>query len=184
MKLEREWRQFGYFSKDPNKSIEKIKGEILFVDAPHYCFFGTQPNTEYSRKKEVLIKRLLSTNGRDFLTRHPVIATAVPINIDSPTDFYENPFDAYRLVLLDGHHRVRFAPKYGILSVPTAILSLSQTAQAYKIDSVSKMNEILNHWTNETLASFSKKMVNFSSPRLITFEKNSQGLLVPKPITF
>jgi hypothetical protein len=184
MKLERELSQFRYFSKDPNKIIGEIKGEILFVDVPHYCFFGTQPITEYSQKKETLVKRLLSTNGKDFLTRCPVISTALPVNINSPNDFYDNPHDVYQLVLLDGHHRVRFAPKYGILSIPTTILSLSQTAEAYKIHSISKMNDILNRWTNETLASFSKKMINFNSQRLITFEINSRGILVPKPITF
>jgi hypothetical protein len=180
MLTESQWQHFQYFSKEPHRLIEKIRGEVLLGELPKVCFAGTQKLSEYSRKKERRVKRLFKKEGKKTLDNWPVISCALPI-IDKKgmfiPDFFDNPAGTYQLVLLDGHHRVRYAPIFDIYNIPTVILTLSQTAEAYKVETLDRMATILETWMQESLGSFSKKMPNLLLPQPITFSRSPNGLI-------
>jgi len=178
MNIEIDWQKFRYFSRDPRALIEKIEGPVLIADVPRHCFFGTQPLSEYSKKKREGIEELFREKGLEFLKQNPVIACALPLKRNTPNlDFYQNPAGVYQLALLDGHHRVRYAPLYGINVIPTVILSLSQTAKMYNKNDPLEMAFILDRWIEDTMASFSRVIRDFRIPNFVTFQITSKGLI-------
>lgn len=173
---ENQWKHFKYFSKDPQKIVEKVIGDIIIAQVPRACFVGAQRIDEYSRKKEQRVKKLFEVEGENFLKKWPVVTCALPLTHgSSEMDFYNNPDASYSLVLLDGHHRVRFAPIYGIDEIPTIILSLTQTANAYKVDTLDKMAETLLFWTQDAMSTFFKRQPNLGYSHPVGFERGAKG---------
>jgi len=113
------------------------------------------------------------------MERWPVIACAVPVRSEGDPDFDKNPDGLYCITTLDGHHRIRYAPKYRIFEARTVVLTLSQTAYAYGVDRLDKMLDILNCWTAEVLESASRKGIQVSiNNHFVTFGKKPSGLLL------
>jgi len=178
---EHNWQHFQYFSKDPSKIVERVSGEITVAQVPHNFFLGVQRVDEYSRKKEEGVRKLFKEKGSEFLKQWPVVTCALPLTHCSPElDFYDNPSADYNIVLLDGHHRVRYAPIFGIDVVPAIILTLTQTANAYKIDSLATMAQTLATWTEDATYTFSKRKSNLGFSYPIYFKQGANGLVPVK----
>jgi len=60
---ENNWRKFQYFSKDPNKIIEKITGDVLITSVPLICFSPTQRFDEFLSNKEKRVKKHFEQEG-------------------------------------------------------------------------------------------------------------------------
>lgn len=172
------WQHFRYFSRDPNKLVEKIDGQITIASVSLDCFSPTQRFDEFLIKKEKRVKSHFEEEGIEFMQKWPVIACALPVTFNNDPDFDKNPNGLYYITTLDGHHRIRYAPKYRIFVAPTIILTLSQTAFAYDVDNLNRMSDILNTWTADVLESAAERgMALPQSNNFVTFEKSLGGLI-------
>lgn len=172
------WRKFRYFSKDPNTLLKEIKQE-LYVSMLHvYFLFGSQTLNEYSQKKRKKVEANYRQFGGDLLDDFPIIVTALPCDLNNSL-LYEDIFEGveYMLVLLDGHHRVRYGPKYGIRDFPSVILTPSQTALAYGRNNIQEMLYLINGWVDSTLTSFIRREPNLSLPKSAFFSKDGIRLI-------
>ncbi len=103
------------------------------VMVPIKILSGTQNGEAYSQSRRRYVENQMRTNGVQFLQENPIQACFIP----SDGDQNGNQFG--RLAILEGHHRARYAPKYGISKVPTAIFTLEQTARV-----LNKIGETFN----------------------------------------
>lgn len=78
--------------------------------------FGTQLPAIYSGSKRKRVERLLSEQGVRFLQENPIITCAVPL------------IDHTAILILDGHHRVRYSGKFNITYIPSILLSIEEWA--------------------------------------------------------
>lgn len=152
-----------------NIFTEEVLHEGVRLMIPRGYIFGTQEKGEYdssknrSINKTKLAKKALKEGGINYLKENPVILCTLP---------GEN---ALQLALVDGHHRTRYAPRYGIRTIPSIILTAEQTAPILtevfepkpKVPFTSKEIEgILSCWIAETLNSF-KEIPDHLQPRVI-----------------
>ena len=125
-----------YFDIDPQLFHEKKKkSQLLLINIANLN--GIQPPEEYSESKNKKIEELYrayQTMGNPAqLTRDfPIICCAVP-NLEVTNPMFEQslaeiiPDTEYNMAIIDGHHRVRYGPKYGVCDFYCSVNSLSQT---------------------------------------------------------
>ncbi len=125
-----------YFDIDPQLFGEKHKvSELLVVNIGYLN--GIQPPVEYTEEKRKKIEELyriyIEMGDINLLTRDfPVISCAVP-NLNVTDSLFDLalmeliPDIDYNLAIIDGHHRVRYGPKYGIRDFYCSVYSLTQT---------------------------------------------------------
>lgn len=132
------------------------------VAIPLYYLHGRQPAEEYDRKKTLAIKKDLERYGLSYLRRYPILTCGIPT------------INGLQIVIIDGHHRARYSPKYGIYAVPSLIFDSAQMAKAYKIGTAD-FEQRLQEEVSETIRSFSQRMgQNYRLPQLVkgAFEVN------------
>ncbi len=124
-----------YFDIDPQLFEEKQKkNQLLIINIAHLN--GIQPPDEYSEAKnkkiEELYKAYQAMGNSTQLTRDfPIICCAVP-NLKVADPMFEQvlleliPDTEYNLAIIDGHHRVRYGPKYGVDNFYCLVYPLSQ----------------------------------------------------------
>lgn len=165
--------KISYFSVDPIQFKEGLVHwqakwiNIAFLN-------GIQLPDEYSNKKRRLIENLYGeyqqiSAPNNLTLDFPIICCAIPCA--TPDDITFNIGSAslvqdmdYYLAILDGHHRVRYGPKFGVKEFYCAIYPLSQSLLQMKklnrIDSSTNLGEYYNdliHNISTVLASFSQK---------------------------
>lgn len=161
-----------YFDIDPQLFKERQKKtRLTIVNIANLN--GIQPLSEYSVSKgekiEELYKSYANMGNVAQLTRDfPVTCCAVPSMVVSDPDFElaltELTQDAgYYLAIIDGHHRVRYGPKFGVTDFYCSVFSLSQTLLHLKknrklASSVSPEGyyKMLIHGMSTTIESFSQ----------------------------
>lgn len=82
---------------------------------PRQFLWGSQPKTEYCHSSRRRVDAELRRFGIRFLEENPPIVFA-----------QEKPVGTTRLVIYDGHHRVRIAPRHGIHNIPCSIYTPEQ----------------------------------------------------------
>lgn len=93
------------------------QGEPYIV--PIQFLHGRQEKGEFSRRKRLLAERELATKGIRFLLEDPIVTCAIPNNGD------------IQIVIIDGHHRTRYAPEFGIREIPSLIFTPHQLTDAF-----------------------------------------------------
>ena len=94
-------------------ALEELAQQKPLVWAPVSHLWGRQTPGEYSHQTERFIKTMYASSyGFDWLLQHPIWLYAC-------TDYV---FDHNnKLIIIDGHHRARYAPKYGITDMPAIV---------------------------------------------------------------
>jgi len=117
---------------------------------------GRQPTFEYASKKINTIANEYQTHGPTYLREYPIWLCALPIQA------------GFQLVIYDGHHRVRYGPKYGITHFPSIVFTPEQIAQAQNIP-VDVLVAQLSAQVRDTTDSFSRIMgPKFQPPQPVT----------------
>lgn len=96
-------------------------------------------------------------------------------------DFYQNcqqivlgqPFN---IVILDGHHRVRFAPIFHIFEIPALVITLEQATQLYN-SSPEGFVQQLERSMAETLLSFQRRRPDLPPPLPVIFTHQEGNFL-------
>lgn len=158
-----------YFDIDPQLFKEKKTSQLMLVNIGNLN--GIQPPDEYSEAKNKKIKELYKIyqelgNPMQLTRDFPIICCAVPnLEVADPM-FIQSlseiiPDAEYNLAIIDGHHRVRYGPKYGVRDFYCSVYSLSQTLlnmkKLKKLDCQVKPEEyykILIHGMSTTIEAF------------------------------
>lgn len=119
--------------------------EKIRVTVPQRVVFGIQPREEYRNGSSKRVKAELNQHGREFLERNPVFVVAVWSSLD-----------LLRLILVDGHHRARYAPRYGIRELPCEV-SLVESLEAVTNYAPASLAPALLSWVEDTMASFGRQ---------------------------
>lgn len=122
-------------------------GQRLII--PRTFLFGTQELSEYSNAKREQVLAEFKRHGKTYMRKNPVIV------------LHSNFENGTQLIIVDGHHRVRYAPKYRITDIPCLVVS-AETLTAI-------INEEKN--TNITPAQFSAEMQQNAANALNSFDK-------------
>ncbi len=172
------WKKFRYFSKDPQTLLTEVKEQPHRGVIPIDVLYGTQALTEYSNKKRRQVEINYHNHGKALLEQFPIITTAIPCADCNDLDLFTSIFPdvKYSVVLLDGHHRVRYGPLFGIRHFPAIILSPLQTTIVYGKTDVFETIGIINDWVNNSLRSFSQKNSSLSIPNFVSFKKEGLNL--------
>ncbi len=93
------------------------QGEPYIV--PIQFLHGRQEKEEFSHRKRLLAERELATKGIRFLLEDPIVTCAIPNNGDM------------QIIIIDGHHRTRYAPEFGIRQIPSLIFTPDQLTDAF-----------------------------------------------------
>lgn len=139
---------------------EKIgaNGQKLIV--PRTYLFGTQELSEYSQAKRKQVIREFEQHGEKYMQENPVIVLG-------------HTFEkGIQLIIIDGHHRVRYAPKFGIVNIPCLIVdSKTLTAVINKTKDTNIDPEEFSLKTLQNVAnalnSFDQRIVNYKSPQFV-----------------
>lgn len=118
------------------------------VTVPQRVVFGIQPREEYRNGSTKRVKSELSRAGIEFLQANPVFIVAL---------WSSN--EKLRLVLVDGHHRARYAPRYGIRDLPCEV-SFVESLEAVAKYAPNTLAPVLLGWMDDTLASFGRHEVH------------------------
>jgi hypothetical protein len=135
-----------------------IKGYRLLI--PRAYLFGTQELTEYSQAKRKQILAEFEKDQDQYMHNNPVIVLA---------NSFEN---GIQLIIIDGHHRVRYAPKFGINNIPCLIVdpkTLISIINSEKGTSMSteEFTSRIEQNVADALNSFDQKIVNYKSPQFV-----------------
>lgn len=127
---------------------------------PIQYLHGTQLPEEYDSRKRKQVERHLAAEGMAYLLRHPVVSCML-------TD----PIGA-TLAIYDGHHRMRYAPEYGIYLIPTIVTDAVDLVDILrstgKADfSTEVFTDHLRESVDETLTAFDNRMPSYKRPRII-----------------
>lgn len=127
----------------------KLTQEPFRLVIPRRLLWGSQPQDHYCHSSRREISRRLAQSGIEFLKENP------------PIVFAQEQHSLTRLVIYDGHHRTRLAPKFGIHDIPCTVYTLQQlyenNKQLYPNDfkcSLTDFIESLNRRVIWTLESF------------------------------
>lgn len=102
---------------------EFFQNKSTYLEAPACIFWGTQEIGEYDKEKEKATRRSLRERGIDFLRENPTYSVLVPGSRGTI------------IAVLDGHHKTRYAPAYGINIIPTLITEIPPLAAVLEQDS-------------------------------------------------
>ncbi len=130
---------------------------------PSLYLHGRQTPSEYRSASTKHVDEELSKHGFHFLLTNPINLCIMPC---------ENGLIP---VILDGHHRVRRAPKFGITNIPAFIYSLEETAQFLHMKT-SDVSEEFSHQIIVAISEFSRKYTHYEAPKIISFAKNMEEL--------
>jgi len=165
-----------------NKAMEGIIQQKIPSDIgpkiwiPRWNLFGWQPPKEYTQVKRKLVRKAFSQDPL-FLNKEPALTCLVPYKEDQS-----------RIIVLDGHHRVRESGRIRIKngkseellykSVPIRIFSPEEAADLlnrsgrYRLGNNGKhpwtkelLIEDLNEDVNIALGLFQEQMPDFKSPQ-------------------
>lgn len=93
-------------------------GQRLII--PRGLLWGRQREDEYSRKKRKLAEQEYREKGINFLYENPVIVVMLPMGKNG-----------LQLVIIDGHHRVRYAPGFDIHDIPCLVFTPRQLVRVF-----------------------------------------------------
>ncbi|HZJ18703.1 MAG TPA: hypothetical protein VFD45_03755 [Patescibacteria group bacterium] len=130
-----------------------------FVISRSYLF-GTQELSEYSQAKRRQVLAEFEIDGRDYMLKNPVIVLS-------------NSFaNGIQLIIIDGHHRVRYAPKFEITDIPCLIIdaeTLTSVINEEKGTTLTPEQFLLETQQNvaNALESFDKRIVNYRPPQFL-----------------
>jgi hypothetical protein len=110
---------------------------------PDELLWGRQERYEYNLNHGTRIKRKLKQEGVAFLQRNPITCCPLEIARGQYT----------LLVIIDGHHRTRFAPTANIFTIPAMIKTLEEIAELEK-KPVAKIESELHDQIGLALMSF------------------------------
>ncbi|PIP74598.1 MAG: hypothetical protein CO028_03935 [Candidatus Levybacteria bacterium CG_4_9_14_0_2_um_filter_35_21] len=136
---------------------EKINGQGQKLIIPRRFLFGTQELTEYSQLKRKQIIEDLEIKGLNYLLENPVIVLACEFD------------KGIELAIVDGHHRVRYAPIFHIFDIPCLITdanilsSIINKEKGKHLDPGEFCMQIQQNAAN-TLKSFADRITDFKSP--------------------
>lgn len=114
-----------YASEEVMKAYTKEHGTRLLV--PRRYLYGSQTTEEYDNSKRKRVEGALRTNGIDYLLQNPVVVCSLLDLSNGVT----------KLVIYNGHHRVRFSGKFGINNIPSIGLTpeeLTEMINIYRIE--------------------------------------------------
>lgn len=158
-----------YFSVNPAE-FSQVAGEPLLVaEIPINWLLGIQPINEYSEGKRRKTLQLYDQEGVGVLKRFPIYCCALPNNPSNDDSLRMLlPETPYMLIILDGHHRVRFGSLRNILIFNTNIYSVEQAFNGFRklgknpthiknLNSIPDFIRDLNSSINTTLDSFIRR---------------------------
>lgn len=129
------------------------------MEVPRSVVFGRQLTQEYRPASERLVKRALQEQGYQFLLQNPVFLVAL-----------QTVPHACQLVLIDGHHRTRYAPVYGIHTLPAEIATVESLAAAVGVEVGILIQGLITSMA-EAGDSFGKRGYSVQGSTLSTSEK-------------
>lgn len=139
-----------------------LKGEYQYskVLIPKYYLFGIQEQEEYSSIKREKFKLNSIDNENNFLLNNPILTTTLFFN------------DCAQIIILDGHHRARYAKTK---TIPSFLLDVNEAAKLYQKTLVD-FELYISHGVVEALKSFSS-MPNEKQPKLFPKIQNMNELI-------
>lgn len=154
------------------KEITRGIGTRMII--PNAYLFPRQSAGEYGQRKRQQIEAEFKRNPH-YLADNPIIATALE---------YEN---STIVVIIDGHHRVRYGPKYGIREIPSIVLSMEELVYVLNMGEVRNnpvtLKSVKGKIEREILAaqeSFTRRGMSDSKlPMAVPSRKN-----IPELLTF
>lgn len=182
-----------YHEIDPPIAYKEILEKDEYVATGYFIrpFLNPiQPPSEYSRSKRKDVENLFKKKGIQTFQEYPLLLCALPLTGRYPLSEIE-PNMEYRVVILDGHHRVRHLPKE-LANKPlfSVCFSLSQGARVYreanprlKDKTDEEMLEEFHSYADTSLYELSKVMPRLVTPPNIQFSIGKNGLLLPKKAT-
>lgn len=137
--------------------------DILRLIIPAYFVFGRQRMDEYDNKKRQFVERGLKEKGLAYLLDYPALLVALFCR------------DLAQLVLIDGHHRTRYAPNCGIRQIPCCVAPLPVVAETIFRQSPKECEDTLMIQISETLISFNC-LPDTKKPKTVQGVANMQQL--------
>ena len=155
-----------YAVHDPSVDVEILLGYAVPVsDIPRRHLFGIQTQQEY----ECIKRRRVRTDYQEhpeLLAEHPILTCAYPAHPVSNPDQLRTitPGLRYNLMITDGHHRTRYAPR-GVRTIPGRILTVEEalhtmpnlahfTGGETPDENLMRTYEQLGAWMRDTIYSF------------------------------
>lgn len=91
----------------------------IYTEIPVGLLWPTQPVEHYRRPSTRYVIQILSMQGSRFLRDNPISVILVSNS---------------HLAIYDGHHRARFAPKFGIRMIPSLVTDINTVAEVFNRD--------------------------------------------------
>ncbi len=160
--------------------LVRFRGSVRFGRFGASQLFGLQERHEFSASEEKRVKRGYASFGPAYLETNPIIVCAFPSGISHTYEPEEiESGKQYSLLIVDGHHRVRFGPTRAVREFPAYILPVAQTLKLYEHVGSRESIESLQGAANAAIDSFSRVMPYYRGPRETTFDDEDLGRRLP-----
>jgi|SRR3989344_1827483 len=149
--------------------LKEILSEGIPLLIPRVYLFGRQEKESYDNGKRRSAEKRLKKEGINFLLQEPIIVCALPLNNDT------------QLVIVDGHHRTRYAGLHKIHLIPSIVYTPGQLVEAFSIIkhgtkyTPETLTALLDKEVAEASASF-EALPNSKRPVLLTGYTDIQKL--------
>ncbi len=138
-----------------------ISGQRMII--PVSYLFGRQSENEFTKAKRKSVLKEMEADTQ-FLTKNPIIACALLRG------------NATQLLIIDGHHRSRYAPLLGIREIPSSVYLPGQLLDAFPDNhSVGDLVEMLDRENAQAQTSF-RRIPDYKQPYLLPAYKSLQAL--------
>lgn len=104
---------------------------------------GIKMPHEYQGFKKRSVRSGYAEKGASLLYEKPVYTTLIPVQ------------NGGMITIFNGHHRTRYAPEFGIYSIPSLVFPL-EVVSAFTQLPLDELVSKLHQWSNETIHAFSR----------------------------
>ena len=148
--------------------LKEILSQGVKMLIPRQYLHGRQDSNSYGKRKRELVEGHLFQKGVEFLINEPIIACALSAR------------DGLQMVVVDGHHRVRYSSAFGIKNIPSVIYSPQQLVEAFNLRNsthfdANSLTEQLRNEVNQAYSSF-RNLDPRKLPKIVTGFSTIQDL--------
>jgi hypothetical protein len=144
--------------KEESPVPSEIVAQALPLMIPIAFLHGIKVPSEYQGYKKKKVKDGYAKKGIALLLESPVYSTLVPLENGS------------MITIFNGHHRSRYAPEFGIHTVPNLVFPLEAVAAFTQLP-VDDLIAKLQQWSNESIDKFSRSFARqnkfYRGPQLL-----------------
>ncbi len=127
-------------AKMTEAAVACFRDKGVTMEIPYAFLWGRQPIDEYNDDDLKDVRHALQNQGRALLEQHPISAA-----------FVTPPHSLLSyIVIYDGHHRARMAPKIKVFDIPARVVLIDELAQSLDV----KPEGLVGRFNRETSIAF------------------------------